>query len=166
MPDPTTDDTRDAFEAQVWNALTASMQATSALWQIYSALHTENAGGGVSWDRIEDNVWKANEATGFAHTYVQDDVGVVAQFKTLTDWSPPATEPDTLEFVTVYVNGEKHAVPVSINSPDAFLREVGYDPEDYILYWSDLSNEDPITDAPFVFGTDDEFSAYPRVVEY
>lgn len=166
MTDPSTPDDdpnhdpREAFEVQVNNAFASAMQATHALWQLKSALETENRGGGVSWDRIEDNVWTANEAIGFAHTYVQDDIGVVSQFKELTDGV------ESYDAVTIFVNGQKHAVPVTIATPDALLRETGYNPDEHVLYRADLEDDDPITDAPVGFDAGDHFTVYPTEVEF
>ena len=76
---------REAFEAQTYQALCASMTATMALWEIHRSLQIENAGGGVDWSEIEGNMWEANEAVGFAQTYTTDEYGVVAQYRRLFD---------------------------------------------------------------------------------
>ena len=71
----------DAFENQVNNAFQESMRTTFALWTIKRALEIEDAGGSVDWELIEDNVWDANEASGFAETYISDEHGVVERFR-------------------------------------------------------------------------------------
>ena len=84
---------REAFEAQTYEALCASMSATMALWEMYRKLQIENAGGSVSWEDITDEMWRANEAVGFAHTYVTDEVGVVAQYRRLYDLDETEVRP-------------------------------------------------------------------------
>lgn len=90
---------REAFENQVYNALGASMRATAALWDVYSDLGIITSGGDPGWENIEEKMWEANEAIGFAQTYVQDDTGVVAQWRRLEEhhYQGPDTVPEEIE---------------------------------------------------------------------
>ena len=67
----------DHLETQTHNALMSAMRATHALTRLYTQLQCENPDS----DYIEEQIWEANEAIGFAETYVSDDIGVVQQFK-------------------------------------------------------------------------------------
>lgn len=88
----------DAFENQVYNALAASMRATSALWDVYSSLHLADSGGKPSWEDVEESMWVANEAAQFAHTYLTDETGVVKQWRRLEEhpYQGPETVPEDL----------------------------------------------------------------------
>ncbi|MWG36561.1 hypothetical protein GQS65_19060 [Halomarina oriensis] len=76
---------REALQTQVHSALNNTIPAVAALWSIERALAVEDAGGSVDWDRVEDDLWKAAETVGFAHTYVHDDAGVIEQWLRLED---------------------------------------------------------------------------------